>query len=350
MIQRSLLSLLRLGLWGAAEKFSFSPLSPPQWEDLYKYASMHTVEGVVYDAFKHMPANLLPPRELMLKWTVRVDQIERHYKKMNAFIAEQLGMFNKHGIEPMLLKGQGVAACYRIPEHRICGDVDWYFKEKNQYVAANTLFNNLGVKVSSMAGFSSEYVWQGIVVEHHQKMFDIHNPFARRYLQNLETDFYRRRVQQDVQGTTLFLPAPMLMILQVNAHILKHLLSFGLGIRQLCDSSRVYCEFHNEIDGPELQAVYRRLGILKWIDLLHVILVKYIGLPKQYLPFELSEKVEADWMMDEIWRSGNFGFYDSGREQAAKRIWSNIKKYMKYAPMEAISFPAMQFYSKFAGR
>src|SRR5690606_29307272 len=208
----------------------------------------------------------------------------------------------------------------------------------------------MGAKVSNMAGFSSEYLWQGIVVEHHQKMVDLHNPFLTRYLKNLETDFCHRRVQQDGQGNALFLPAPMLMIVQVNAHILKHLLSFGLGIRQLCDSARVYCEFHNEVNGSELQTVYRRLGILKWIDLLHVILVKYIGLPKQYLPFELPEQLNADWMMDEIWRSGNFGFYDSGREQAVKRIWSNMKKYMRYAPMEAISFPVMQFYSKFAGR
>src|SRR5690606_35422192 len=215
-VQRTLLSLLRLGLWGTAEKFSFCPLSPEQWGNLYKYASMHTVEGVVYDAFMQMPANQLPPRELMLKWTVRIDQIERHYKQMNACIAEQLGMFNKHGIEPMLLKGQGVAACYRIPEHRVCGDVDWYFKEKNQYLAANTLFSNMGAKVSNMAGFSSEYLWQGIVVEHHQKMVDLHNPFLTRYLKNLETDFCHRRVQQDGQGNALFLPAPMLMIVQVN--------------------------------------------------------------------------------------------------------------------------------------
>src|SRR5690606_9245173 len=234
--------------------------------------------------------------------------------------------------------------------HRICGDVDWYFNSKDQYLAANSLFMDLGAEVSSMAGFSSEYTWRSIIVEHHQRMFDIHSPFATSYLKNLERDFYQQRVQFDVHGSTLLVPAPMLMILQVNAHILKHLLSFGLGIRQLCDSARLYYEFHNDVNGPELQKVYRRLGILKWVDLLHVILVKHIGLPTRYLPFELSEKVEADWMMDEIWRSGNFGFYDSGREQATRQIWSNMKKYVKYAPMEAISFPVMQFYSKFARR
>src|SRR5690606_9461839 len=186
-----------------------------------------------------------PPRDLMMKWTVRIDQIERHHKQMNACIGEQLVIFGKQGIEPMVLKGQGVAACYKVPEHRICGDVDWYFNSKDQYLAANSLFMDLGAEVSSMAGFSSEYTWRSIIVEHHQRMFDIHSPFATSYLKNLERDFYQQRVQLDVHGSTLLVPAPMLMILQVNAHILKHLLSFGLGIRQLCDSARLYYEFHN---------------------------------------------------------------------------------------------------------
>lgn len=350
MIQSALLSLLRLGLWGKKEELEFLPLSAAQWKELYGYALMHTVEGVIYDALQQLPANLLPPRDLMMKWTVRVDQIERHNKQMNRCIAEQLLIFGKEGIEPMILKGQGVAAYYKVPEHRVCGDVDWYFTSKEQYIKANDLFRHKGVNIKYTAGFSSEYIWRGIVVEHHQRMFDIHNPLSIGYVDGLEKDLYDQRIKQDVQGLTLNLPAPLLMVLQVNVHILKHLLSFGLGMRQLCDSARVYYEFRNEVDGQELKEIYKRLGILKWINLLHAILVKYIGLPVQYLPFELPRNVNADWMMEDIWRSGNFGFYDSGREQAPKRIWSNMKKYIKYAPMEAISFPLMQTYSKFVRR
>jgi len=350
MIQSTLLFLLRLGLWGKKGDLDFLPLTDEQWERLYESALMHTVEGVIYDALQQLPADLLPSRDLMMKWTVRIDQVERHNKRMNTCIAEQLALFSEQDIEPILLKGQGVASCYKVPEHRVCGDVDWYFTSKDQYLKANDLFRDMGVNISETAGFSSEYTWRGIVIEHHQRMFDIHNPFSIGYVDSLERDFYDKRVKHDVEGIAVSLPAPLLMMLQVNAHILKHMLSFGLGIRQLCDSARVYCEFRNEVDGHELKEIYKRLGILKWINLLHAILVKYIGLPVQYLPFELPRNVNADWMMEDIWRSGNFGFYDSGREQAPKRIWVNMKKYIKYAPMEAISFPLMQTYSKFVRR
>lgn len=346
-IQIALLSLLRIGLWGKKENTEMLPLSSEQWKKLYDYVLRHTIEGVVYDAFQRLPVDLLPPRDLMLKWTVRVDQIERHHKQMNACIREQLDLFYSQGIEPMLLKGQGVSACYDIPEHRICGDIDWYFGRRDQYLEANDLFRKIGIEVSDTAGFSSAYVWRDIVIEHHQRLFDIHNPFSYSFLDRLETGLHYQRLEHDIQGARLFLPAPMLMMLQVNAHILKHLLSFGLGIRQLCDAARVYHRFRKDVDGQELMEVYRKLGILKWIHLLHSVLVKYIGLPAESLPFELVNGVEADWMMDDVWSSGNFGFYDSGRQQAARRIWSNMKKYVKYAPMETISFPLMQFYSKF---
>lgn len=347
-VRIALLSLLRLGLWGKREKPDVLSLSPEQWERLYDYASRHTIEGVVYDALQQLPIELLPPRGLMHKWIVRVDQIERHNKQMNVCIREQLDLFYSHGIEPMLLKGQGVATCYNIPEHRVCGDVDWYFGCKEQFFEANDLFRKMGAEVSHTAGFSSEYIWRGIVIEHHQRLFDIHNPFSYGFLVELETALRDQCLEQDIQGTRLSLPAPMLMMLQVNAHILKHLLSFGLGIRQLCDAARIYYIYGNRVDGQELMKVYKKLGILKWIHLLHAVLVKYIGLSAEYLPFKMINDVEVDWMMDDIWLSGNFGFYDSARQQATRRIWSNMKKYVKYAPMETISFPLVHFYSKFA--
>lgn len=142
-------------------------------------------------------------------------------------------------------------------------------------------------------------------------------------------------------------------MLQVNAHILKHLLSFGIGIRQLCDAARLYKTYHNEVEGTVLKVVYTKLKIIKWIELLHEVLVKYIGLSKENLPFPLERNQSADWMMEEIWKSGNFGFHDeryqqenSGKREGTKRrLWSSFIKYVPYAPMEALSFPLVHFYS-----
>ena len=350
-IHRFLMYLLRLGLWARPGQEEVAALDAAEWNELYRHAQKHTIEGIVFDGLQHLPAEMLPPRALLLKWAVRIDQIERHNRQMADVMKTQLRLFNAAGIFPVLLKGQGVAACYPQPEHRISGDVDWYFDSTDEYRRANELIRNKGVAVYQTAGWSAEYSWQGIVVEHHQRMFDIHNPFCYSYLNALQKQFYPERLKRGLGDTTLILPAPALMMLQVNVHILKHLLGFGLGMRQLCDAARVYHTYAPVVDGQELEQIYQRLGILKWVHLLHAVLLKFIGLPVTSLPFPLPEGITADWMMEEIWCSGNFGFFDdrfeAARDESSRKIWTNVQKYVRYAPMEALSFPLIQFLSRF---
>src|SRR5690606_8883619 len=145
-IQTVLLFLLRAGLWKEREiEDDVFSLSPAEWTDVYRASERHTIEGVVFDGVQRLPVEIQPQRELLLKWIVRVDQIERHNKKMNTCIKEQLDIFASKQIYPVLLKGQGVAACYDIPEHRVCGDVDWYFERKPHYAQANEIFLQRGV-------------------------------------------------------------------------------------------------------------------------------------------------------------------------------------------------------------
>ncbi|MNN50985.1 hypothetical protein D3C81_1655960 [compost metagenome] len=88
--------------------------------------------------------------------------------------------------------------------------------------------------------------------------------------------------------------------------------------------------------------------------------MNHLGLPKKLLPFPYPEDWNADWMMDEIWYSGNFGQHDERYEggqitaisvhpEGAHRMWSNFKRYLKYAPQEVLFFPIIYTYSKFLG-
>ncbi len=359
-LHTALLSMLRLALWEGNKLEQFPSLSPKDWQELYCFAKHHTIEGIIYDSFQHLPEELVPPHHLLIKWSVRMEQIERHNKNVNLCIKEQREIFNKEGISPLLLKGQSIAACYPIPDHRIAGDIDWYF-EGHDYQKANELFKHRAEKIYKIEKFSIAYPWKGIVTEHHKHMFDLHNPLSFKFLETLRKKALENPFYSFVDGNLIVTLPPMLMILQVNAHILKHLLSFGIGIRHLCDAARVYDAFHSQINGEELRHIYSRLGIIDWIHLLHAVLIKFIGLPASSLPFELPHTTNADWMWENIWRAGNFGFFDTRfqnriaqgankRSQSARRVCSNLFAYLKFAPMEVLSFPLVQLYSKFAGR
>ncbi|OOG15731.1 hypothetical protein BWD42_23915 [Sphingobacterium sp. CZ-UAM] len=352
--------LLRIGLWGEETLSLDQPLTIDDWNKVYRYATNHTIEGLIYDSFSFLEESQLPPASLRLKWAVRVDQIERHNAKMNSVIAEQFTAFSVHGIRPILQKGQGVASYYRVSNHRISGDVDFCFEEDGYAKARNFLKENQ-IKFQDTAGFSLDYDWKGIHIEHHKKTFDFRSPLKKIYLNRLLTEYKGKQQTILINDVPVRVLAAELQLLQVNIHILKHLITYGIGLRQFCDSARLYYATASQIDHEALQQIYEKTGILKWIQLLHKILVENLGLPKSKLPFPYPENLETDWMLDEVWYSGNFGFNDErfetgktpvffARPDSPKRLWQNFKRYVKYAPQEAIAFPLIHTYSKFLGK
>lgn len=355
-VGKAFFSLLRAGLWKqSVDMLGCFPLSEEEWQALYRIACQQTVEGIVFDGVQSMEPTLLPPKKLLLLWLVRVEKLERRNRRMNTVLAEQALFFGSCDIKPMLLKGQGIAARYAEPLRRVCGDIDWCFSSKDDYHKANRQIKAKGMEWHKMAGKSIWYRWKGIEVEHHQQIFDIHNPFVRGYLKEFEQEEQQRQLELVVQGQSIMLPSPTAQLLQVNAHILKHLLSFGIGLRQLCDAARLYHAYHTPVDAARLRSVYAKTGILKWISVLHRLLVDYLGLPPDNLPFRLDARWDADWMMEEIWTAGNFGFHDGRyvdiqnggkRVDKRKRLWNNFLRYLPYAPMEAISFPVTHLFSR----
>ncbi|MEN5380494.1 nucleotidyltransferase family protein [Sphingobacterium kitahiroshimense] len=351
--------LLRIGLWGKESLILTQPLSNEDWLQLRSYSIHHTVEGLIFDSFKYLEEDQLPPLDLRLKWTVRVDKIERHNIQMNKVIAAQYTTFTEMGLQPILQKGRGIAACYEVPLHRVSGDVDWYFEDSG-YAEARKILKDKNIPFKDTAGFSLEYDWKEIHIEHHKNLFDIRSPFKKQFLRQLQEKHKNNQVELIINDVPVKLLAPELQLLQVNAHILKHLITFGIGLRQICDSARLYSSVADQIDAEALKNIYSKAGILEWAHLLHIVLEKHLGLPKERLPFPYPEEWNADWMMDEIWYSGNFGQFDKRFEggkitvisvhpKGASRMWLNFKRYLRYAPQEVLFFPFVYSYSKFLG-
>lgn len=353
-IIRAFFSLLRAGLWNRpVDRADCFPLSSEEWRRIYQYGLAQTVEGVLFDGVQKLPEIWLPPRHILVKWLVRVEKIKQRNSWMNSIISDQILFFRAHQLSPLLLKGQGVAQCYLNPERRLCGDIDWYFDRPESFHRSNRLMREGGLRVTLNPGYTSSYCWQGAEVDQHQRLFDIHNPFLQQYLRVLEAEqkpFVNALLLDTQQSVPI--ASPLLQIVQVSVHILKHLLSFGVGLRQLCDVANLYMYYEGQFDKKALDQIYCKLRISKWIDLLHQLLVDHLGVPENKLPMPLIRSSDARWMMDDIWRAGNFGFHDEahlpkangicvGRKSAKQTIWRNVRKYLPYAPMEAICFPIM---------
>ena len=352
---KTFFTLLQAGLWSRNPESACFPLSPEMWEQIYKMAHKQTVEGIVFDGIMQLPEHHFPPRDLLLKWVVEVNSIEERNKRMNKAVAELYELFTKNHIPVLLRKGQGVAAYYENPLHRVCGDIDLFFPDKENFEQAGSLAEKNGAKIGEHERSGDCYMWRGFFVEHHRHLLDIYNPFLFGYLNRMQQEEYAHSVDIDIDGQNITLPSPVLTHLSVNAHILKHLLAFGVSIRQLCDSARVCYAYHDQIEAESLKKIYRKLGIYRWVLLLNRLLVDNLGMPEAYLPFPLAPRQKADWMMKDILRGGNFGQYgglfsketDEPQPRKYKLLHSFVIfcRYVRYAPGEACWFPVMHVYS-----
>lgn len=339
--------LLRAGLWEKTpEEISVFPLSSDEWKALYNLSVYQTVTGVIYRGIIRLSDNLLPPEEELFHWVVRIDAIERRSRQMNVVVNELYTAFAQRGICVVLQKGQSLAALYDCPSLRECGDIDFYFPDKMEKKRADLFVRQQGVRICKEADNSVWYEWKGVKVEHHTRLLDLYNPFVQNYLNRLERQVGFETVRS-LQGfdTNLRVPAPLANLLMLNAHILKHALGWGIGLRQMCDMARAYSQLYGRISGQELDDLYKRVGIRKWSNLLHGFLIEYIGLPESFFPYEQREELSS-LLFDMVWQSGNFGYADK-RCNSSQIVWKrklrtsqSLFRHMRfayrYAPQEMI--------------
>lgn len=355
-IHSAFFELLRSGLWARVpDPIIFRTLTDNDWKGLYEFAILQTVEGVIWDGLQLLDEDLLPSKDLLMKWTVRQERIEQRNIWMNTILVEQISTFKAYGLSPILQKGQGVAQYYERPLSRRCGDIDWYFEHKEEYKKAAQLMVEFGKKIQYEHGYSLFYRWKNCDIEHHQHLTDLRSPFIAKTLKGLADPLNYPYDNLDINNVSVRIPHPIQNAVLVNAHILKHLIGYGIGIRQLCDSARLYHCLNTRLEGDKIYNIYKELGMLKWIYVLHGLLTKYIGLDEKKLPFEQPEGVKADWVMADILKGGNFGFYNSlksdrnkllGKIQRRMKIFDHFFKYVGLAPLETLSFPFILLFTK----
>lgn len=339
--------LLRSGLWEKEpDDLSLFPLPAGSWQVIYKLALQQTVTGIVYRGICHLPDDCMPPESLLFKWVAAVDDIERRNIRMNKVLAELYGRFTASGCQVVLQKGQGVAAYYEHPLLRECGDIDFYFPERKDYEQTAGWLQQNSVRVERAADESFHYSWRGVKVEHHVHLFDLNAPSARTFLKRLERESgWALSEPLPVVERRVAVPPPMLDLVLLNAHILKHALGHGVGLRQLCDMARACYHLRQDVSRERLSVMYGRVGLGRWSALLYTVLVKHLGLPQELSPYPMVPSGGSS-LLDIVLRGGNFGFHGKGQSRREpQNVWirkyhtmvshvRNIRFAVRYAPQE----------------
>ena len=131
----NLLTLLRNAIF---EQSSALPTSP-DWPLLMQQARIHGVEPLVYDAALRLPPEQAPDKALATQMKqVCLYQMQRQTIWLPR-IQTAVEALRKAGVEPVLLKGFGLAELYPKPYLRSWGDADIWVGVKNYHAGCKAL-------------------------------------------------------------------------------------------------------------------------------------------------------------------------------------------------------------------
>ena len=323
--------LLRSGLWrDPPRSTSLFPLSDEEWTLLFHESCRQTVQGLLFSGFQQLPEELFPPESLVIRWLADVNRIEQKYNEAQQATAVTWRMLRSVGCEPVLLKGLAVGILYEHPEERVYGDVDWYISDIDAVVE---LLHRNGISTERHADRSHSFCFHDTVIELHDQLTDLQTKAHSNVLEMLQQEGLPSAL--NLSSSTILHPSPMQTLIMLQAHILKHAITVGVGLRQFCDLARAYHAYHSEMNSARLMDYYRRLGLLRWTELTHTFLNAYLGVPPQELPAatNASEK-ECRRLARRVLRWGNFGQPDakSSKLHTTKQIARNLPFALHYAP------------------
>lgn len=325
---KALLTLLRSGLWNRPpDNSELFPLSADEWQEVFEKSRSHTVSAIVADSLEHLPENQLPPDVILASWAVESDRIER----LNGTMANVTALLSEmyRNLRPVCFKGLECASLYSRPSSRQCGDIDLYFDDIE---ASAALARQHGYVPEHKPDGSFTYEVQGIVVEHHPSYIDLCAPRKRKWLRTLDVN-----PGFETGSGGMLRPVPSLNLLVLHSHVMKHAFGRGVGLRQICDLARAYYSYDGMYDADGLRDMYRKAGLTSWTRMVHAFLTDYLGLGKEFLPYE-EPHADASEFLRRVMLAGNFGRSmpgnGQGKRNTLKAFMANALFAARYAPDE----------------
>ena len=342
--------LLRSGLWESdVADLSLFPLTPEEWTEVLRMSEQQTVQGLLYRGFQHLPEHLFPPQQQVWRWVAIAARLEKEHRLFCTQTAATYRFLKAAGASPILQKGLAVAQYYEQPALRVNGDIDWYVGKDSKLQAISQQLTAQGYTPEQRSDRSVCFYYEDTEVELHPQLIDLDKPSSRKAVQRMlaASDQTLTLSLSDVSGEMIRVPSPMPTLVMLNAHLMKHAFTVGVGLRQVCDMARAYHRLYGLYDANALAEVYHQTGLWRWSELLHLFLVRYLGMPAQELPPPSpARQHDVRRLLRQMLHDGNFGHHALQWQRAHSEgrnrrhtIWQIVRRMpfsLRYAPIEML--------------
>ena len=298
--QGALLALISKS-FGATPDFDFSSLSPADWVEIDRESRAQTVDLIAFDATK----GLAVPDAVALQWLTKSAAIFSKNLKILKAQSNLCQLLSENDIPYVILKGLASSHFYPLPENRICGDVDFLVPAEHFDRADRLLVDTGYAKKDEHNENHEAYVFGGIEFEMHHSVAGIPEGKPGEIFKEYFKDVFNTAVTDPAHGFKK--PRDAAHGVVIFLHILHHVLSRGIGLRQICDWACFVAATQNEnYWETELLPLFKSAGLLKFCFIVTQVAVDHLGTPAPAWLVRVDSEISENFLKT-VFEGGNFG-------------------------------------------
>lgn len=302
-----------------------SSLSEAEWLAIYRTAQKQSVASVVFQGVKKLPSDLHPPLQILMTWAAEAERVAGKNRLLTEACRQLTQLFAGKGRRTAILKGQANARLYPEPLSRQPGDVDIWVEGGRDSVLHMLDDMALEYKIDYHHAHLHDLLYGANVEVHFLPSSGNYFPLTNWRLQKaVKEEIMKSEMTQE----GFCVPTLRFALLMQMAHIQRHFLRTGIGLRHLTDYYLLLKNSSCPITTREL----RRLGLRQIAGAVMWVLGDLFKLERERMICPPDRK-RGEMMEREIFKGGNFGYYSDKK----KGVWGQFLHYRK-RHLELFSF------------
>lgn len=322
--------LLRAALWGASVTID----GKVDWDTVMKIAKHHCNNVLLSDLALRMTDDNKPSQEMSASMQADMRTNLFNQMQLKKIMVSAVQLLREHNIEPVLLKGFGLAMLYPNPSLRQFGDIDLFVGLDDFHESYNLLCSlpggyHWGLVKDVGRHYNIEFGKYPIEV--HRLSADMTDPKEQALYGAIERDGlveYRRLT--DFDGFDLPVPSKEFMVFFTFLHAWHHFLTSGVGWRQLTDVAMALHAYADQLDKEKLSRWLNSMHLMKPWQTFGYLLVNYVGLPDTEMPlYDASLRCKAQRLYKLIMKEGNFKRKSSFKKKKPRHhFWRKVHSFI----------------------
>lgn len=322
-------TLLRAALWDEPVVIN----GPIDWDAVMQIAEFHANSVLLADLAARMDDNK-PSQKMLVKMqsTLRDNLIRQ--MRLKQIMVSAVKLLREHNIEPVVLKGFGLALLYPNPSLRQFGDIDLYIG-LDAFHEACALLRTLpgGYNWGEVTDVGKHYniEFGPYPMEIHRVSVDVEDDKEKVLYSVMEQDGLSDHPQHvNYEGFEISIPSKEFAVFFTFFHAWHHFLETGVGWRQLSDVAMTLHAYHGHIDLDKLRQWINSMKLMQPWQTFGYLLVDRLGLPSAEMPFYATAcRRRAEKLFRLIMEEGNFKRANGFRHKKPKhRLWHKVHAFL----------------------